>query len=248
VTYTVSWQASGDAHTVAVAAAVNPGVDLNALALAAVLSPILDVAALAARGGLSGPAFDPRDAVVQVLEQRVVGGRNVEWILSVQKVAPRLLQHLLGAMAFFDRAIAPLSTLAVAAPQSFVQALQSAEQGYWKPLPFQYTDQRQHFVGGLTVYVDFTHSISLDARAKFEDEAFGDWFCAASAGCFCDQQVPPELARIYLGEARYWADGMALSLDEFIQAEPVAIDSLIDVFTRAHYEIASIQSVEIDDG
>ena len=245
--YSVSWQASGDAHTVSLDAAVAPFADLNALGLAAVLSPVLDVAALAARGGLSGPSFDPRAAVVQVLQQRVLGSRNVQWILSVQKVAPRLLHHLLGAMAFFDHSIAPLSSLAVTAPQGFLPALQSAEQGYWKPLPFQYADQRQHFVGGLTVYIEFTHSLSLEARTRFEDEAFGDWFCAASAGCFCDQQVPPDLAKIYLGDARHSPSGMALTLDEFVQAEPVAIDSLLDVFTRAHHEIAAIQSVEIDD-
>ena len=241
--FTSSWSTGSDEHTIEVEVLVSSEADLGLHTPRAALSPIVDLVNLAACGGLSGSHYDPQDATARVVAHDITG-RRVRWVLDVGGVAPTILKNVEGALLYFDRAIARIDVASVLASPTMVDARGYGPQRFFPP-PFRFTDDRQNY-RSLDVEIAF-EGATKEMIDRVEMEAFGIWVCAASAGCFCDNEFPPQLCKVYLGDNRHGQDAIILGLDEMILPEPMAADSLVNTFTWAHHNIARISSVDFYD-
>jgi hypothetical protein len=244
--YQTTWQASASG-ILSVRASAMQASALSAHAPGALLSPIVDFAALGAHGGLSFGAHDPAAARAKVASTKIVGG-EIEWVLEVSGFAPRALKLLEGAIAFFDAKLSPLRSVAIAAPSNLLSSRASDQGGYHLPLPFSFTDERQHEAKGYNVELQFVAPQPEDLFERVEG-AFWSWFSAASVGCFSNTTYPPEISHVYLDfdDIKYHPTYAIIPIEEALLAHPDSSESLINVLQWIHRHIVPLAAVDFYD-
>lgn len=214
-------------------------------------SSIQMFASLAEIGGLSGSAIPPWESGFELLGDPDISSHTITWRLSRCRLDDRAILVLINVLLLEAKRL-DLRTLSIhqsnqsegleALPQgSGVEPLYPA---VYERLPFDYEVDEAAEGDSRLLSVAFEGAVSAEQYEALQGW-LSTWAGVTMNGAFAD---PPNLpsAPSLLVDPNIEVHGHELEWSiEKIQAHPSALDSLVNVLTALHHEVASITAVAI---
>lgn len=196
-------------------------------------------------GGLSCVATEGRFGYLDLLQANTDGSGRLSATLEARNVngfAATALARVIGA---FHTQVTVLVRASLVVPVDWPRStwpLVEREQ-----LPFQFEDRREVLRNGIKFTLSFRSYLSEAAAVRTED-AFGAWFSCVNLGIFSDTPDEARGSFVDLGDdLQHSGNVLVLQTGEYLFAEPIGIDALLQVMCWVHKNIASIEHVAVSD-
>lgn len=204
-------------------------------------------ARLGSVGGFSGESNDPALSSIVVADEEAMSATTLGCRFQVANVSAFAARALSNVVEFFHAKVIPLEQAFIAGPVELLRADSVAAEGIHQPVPFVFSDERQHFTSGFDIFVKLRSPQPDDVLYQIED-AYGHWFSAVNLGCFASPTYRPADCFVYPGdETQIDEDLIVLSVERSLFSEPEGIDSLVNVFQWVHHRVAEIDRVGISE-
>lgn len=194
-------------------------------------------------GGLSGPTQDRSGGRLTILDMASVSGGEFRCEFEARELSSFASRALTNVLVYFSTKVVPVHGATVFVPDAWMPDSWPSVNRFIERLPFEWSDERELFTSGFDIVVTSRYEAEAQTLLKVED-AFGHWFSAVNMGCFSSLAYSPADCFVHPGdETRFQKDGLVLSIEESLFAEPEGIDSLLGVFDWLHREVCEIAHV-----